>query len=62
MANPKFVPGEQLIFTRPDGTTEECEMVDKGVVPGCILVRFGKSMDGLHVPVRSLKSDDRYGG
>jgi hypothetical protein len=64
----KFVVGEQLIYKRPDGKEEECQMLMKGAVPGCIVVQFfdknGKptTHDGLTVPIKLLRSDDRYGG
>jgi len=55
-----FKPGTKLIFKRPDGTEEECEMLMKGCVPGCVVVVFLKngrptSHDGLTVPIRQLR-------
>ena len=56
-----FSNGERLIFTRPDGSEEECEMLFRGLVPGCIVVRFfdmnGRytSHDGLTLPIKRMR-------
>lgn len=55
-----FKIGDRLIFTRPDGSEEECEMLFKGLVPGCVVVIFFKngrptSHDGLTLPVKRLR-------
>lgn len=53
-------PGTRLIFTRTTGEKEECEVLFKGLVPGCLVVRFfdkdGRptSHDGLTVPIKQL--------
>jgi hypothetical protein len=52
--------GDRLIFKHQNGTTEECEFLFKGLVPGCVVVRFfdkdGRptSHDGLTLPIRQL--------
>jgi len=56
-----FKVGDRLIFTRPDGTQEECEMAHRGCVPGCIVVYFftkdGRytNHDGLTLPLNKLR-------
>ena len=55
-----FREGDKLIFTRPDGTEEECEMLFRGYVPGCIVVQFFKdgrptSHDGLTLPIKQMR-------
>lgn len=59
-----FKEGQKLVFTRPDGTTEECEYWMRGCVPGCVVVFFldknghPRGGDGLTVPLRGLKKKE----
>jgi hypothetical protein len=56
-----FAVGQKLVFTRPDGVTEPCEMLFKGCTPGHIVVTFfdanGRptSHDGFTLPLNRLK-------
>lgn len=55
-----FKIGDKLIFKRHDGTEEDCEMIFKGYVPGCVVVQFFKdgrptNHDGLTLPIKQLR-------
>lgn len=59
----KFKVGNKLIFKRPDGVEEKCEMIFEGCTPGCIVVLFRdengrpKSHDGQTLPLNRLRLD-----
>lgn len=56
-----YAIGEKLIFTAPDGTEGECQVLFKGLVPGCLVVTFlnkeGRptSHDGLTLPISQMR-------
>lgn len=53
--------GEKLIFKSPDGREQECTVLFKGCVPGCLVVQFldkdGRptSHDGLTLPINRMR-------